>query len=146
MMQYALSKEVAAGMMRLHDEIKLVENYLHLHQARQVHPAVLALEYDEECQKLNFIPLVLMTLVENMLKHGKLDQADHPAVIRITFENEVLHIYTSNLKSVNPKAIGHGMGLKNIKDRLIQSYGDHVTFEYTSDERKYFNTDIFINM
>lgn len=146
MMQYALSKEVATGMMRLQDEIKLVENYLYLHQARQVHPAALTLEYDEECQKLNFIPLVLMTLVENILKHGKLDRADQPAIIRITFENEVLHIHTSNLKSVNPKAAGHGMGLKNINDRLIQSYGDSVTFEYASDERKYFNTDIVITM
>ena len=146
MMQYALSKEVAMGMMRLHDEIKLVENYLHLHQARQVHPAELSLEYDEECQKLNFIPLVLMTLVENILKHGRLDQPDHPAVIRITVEDNILHIHTSNLRSVNPKASGHGMGLKNIKERLIQSYGDHATFEYGSDENKYFNTDIFITV
>lgn len=146
MMQYALSKEVSTGKMRMQDEVRLVENYLYLYQARQVHPAELTLEYDDDCLKLTFIPLVLMTLIENMLKHGKLDDPEYPAIISITYANGILHIHTSNLKSLNVKAPGHGIGLKNITERLIQTYGEDMSFEYALDERKYFNTHIRLKM
>ena len=71
-MQYALSEEASTGFVKLEKEIGLIENFLLLHQARQVHQAQLKFSYDKESLAMEFIPLVLMTLTENILKHGQL--------------------------------------------------------------------------
>lgn len=146
MMQYALSKEASSGFVKLEKEIELIENFLLLHQARQVHQAQLKLTYTQQALTAEFIPLVLMTLTENMLKHGKLNDLDSPAEIRISYENSALHIETTNKESINSSIPGYGIGLKNIKDRLFMAYGEKATFVYYLDPKGYFQTAIVVHI
>lgn len=143
-MQYALSKEASAGFVKLKKEIELIENFLLLHQARQVHEAQLKLSYAPQALSNLFIPLVLMTLTENILKHGKLDDPDKPAEIRITYEDSILRIETANQKSMNSNMPSYGIGLKNIKDRLFMAYGEKAIFDYHLDSEGYFHTAIAV--
>lgn len=144
MMQYALGKEASTGFVKLNKEIELIENFLLLHQARQVHQAQLKLVYTQDILSAWFVPLVLMTLTENMLKHGKLDDPDSPAEIRISYENSILRIETANKESRNSSIPGRGIGLKNIKERLYLAYGEKATFDYHLDSRGYFHTAIVV--
>ncbi|MGY0039290.1 histidine kinase [Pedobacter sp. NJ-S-72] len=143
-MQYALSKEASTGSVKLEKEICLIENFLLLHQARQVHQAQLKLSYDKDCLSMEFIPLVLMTLTENILKHGQLDDPNKPAEIKITCENSILRIETTNQQAINSNLPSHGIGLKNIKERLFVAYGSRVFFNYHLDSKSYFHTSIQI--
>lgn len=143
-MQYALSKEASAGFVKLEKEIELIENFLLLHQARQVHEAQLKLSYSPEALSTLFIPLVLMTLTENILKHGKLDDPDKPAEIKITYEDSILRIETTNQKSMNSNIPSYGIGLKNIKDRLFMAYDEKAIFEYYLDAKGHFHTVIAV--
>ncbi|RAJ34413.1 sensor histidine kinase [Pedobacter cryoconitis] len=145
-MQYALSKEASDGLVKLEKEINLIENFLLLHQARQVHQAQLSFSYSRECLPAEFIPLILMTLTENMLKHGKLDDPDNPAEIKITYENSILHIQTMNKEAVNSNIPSHGIGLKNIRERLSLAYGEMATFDYHLDSKGYFHTAIMVQI
>lgn len=144
-MKYALSKEASATFVKLEKEIELIENFLLLHQARQVHEAQLKLSYYPQALSKLFIPLVLMTLTENILKHGKLDDPDKPAEIKITYEASILRIETANQKSMNSNMPSYGIGLKNIKDRLFIAYGEKAIFEYYLDSTGYFHTVIAVH-
>ena len=145
-MKYALSKEAATGFVKLEKEISLIENFILLHQARQVNRAQLSFSYDKEAMPAEFIPLVLMTLTENILKHGKLDDPNTPATIQINYKNSVLHIETANKESRNSSIPSHGIGLKNIKERLFLAYGESATFNYHVDAKGYFYTAIVVQL
>ncbi|MBB6273773.1 sensor histidine kinase YesM [Pedobacter cryoconitis] len=141
-MQYALSKEASSGFVKLEKEISLIENFLLLHQARQVHQPQFKFSYTKESLSISFIPLVLMTLTENILKHGKLDDPTQSAEIKITYANSILCIETSNKESGHSKIPSHGIGLKNIKERLYLAYGDAASFNYHLDSKNYFYASI----
>ncbi|MGY0039288.1 sensor histidine kinase [Pedobacter sp. NJ-S-72] len=145
-MQYALSEESSGGFVKLEKEIGLIENFLLLHQARQVHHAQLRFSYNQESLSIEFIPLVLMTLTENILKHGQLDDPNKPAEIKITCESSVLYIETSNLQAINSNIPSHGIGLKNIKERLFHAYGEAASFNYHLDSTHYFHTSIVVQL
>jgi two-component system LytT family sensor kinase len=145
-MQYALSEEASTGFVKMEKEINLIENFLILHQARQVHQAQLKFSYNKESLSMEFIPLILMTLTENILKHGKLDDSQKPAEIKINFENLILRIETSNHESSNSKIPSHGIGLKNIRERLFLAYGEKAIFSYNLDSKHYFHTRIEVQV
>ncbi|QNK62928.1 sensor histidine kinase [Pedobacter sp. PAMC26386] len=146
MMQYALSEEASTGFVKMKKEINLIENFLILHQARQARLAQLKLSYNMDSLSIEFIPLVLMTLTENILKHGQLDNPQKPAEIKINYENSILRIETSNYESINSKIPSHGIGLKNIKDRLSLTYGEAAVFQYYLDAENYFHTSIQVKI
>lgn len=145
-MEYALSKEASSGFVKLEKEIGLIENFLLLHQTRQVHEAQLKFSYTKESLTMEFIPLILMTLTENILKHGELDDPDKPAEIKINYENSILSIETSNRQAINSKIPSHGIGVKNIKDRLFLAYGETAVFKYSLDSKNYFHTSIKVQI
>jgi two-component system LytT family sensor kinase len=141
-MQYTLSKEVSSGFVKLENEIKLVESFLILQQASQTYKTQLKLSYNSEVSSVYFIPMILMSLTENMIKHDQFDIALKPAEINISYENSILYIKTSNYESSNGKFISHGLRLKNIRDRLTMAYGETATFDYHFDSQNYFHTRI----
>jgi len=145
-MQYALSKEASSGFVELEKEINLIEKFLLLHQARHVQRAALKFSYNNASLSISFIPLVLMTLTENILKHGQLDDPQKPAEIKITCKNSILRITTSNYESSKNQIPSHGIGLKNIKKRLYLAYGETASFNYYLDSKKYFHTTIEVQI
>ncbi|QNK62934.1 histidine kinase [Pedobacter sp. PAMC26386] len=145
-MHYALGEEASSGYVKLENEIKLIDKFISLHQIRQVHPAHLKFSYTKESLSVKFIPLIMMTLTENILKHGQLDDPQRPAEIKITYENSVLSIETSNQESISSKISGHGIGLRNIQDRLFLTYGTAAVFHYYLDSKKYFHTSIQVQI
>ncbi|MGY0039287.1 histidine kinase [Pedobacter sp. NJ-S-72] len=142
-MQYALSKEASSEFVRLESEIKLIENVILLHQSRQTYKMQLKMSYNTEALTVVFIPLILMSLTENILKHGQLDNPQKPAQIIITYDNSVLYIKTSNPEVIeNPISGIMRAGLRNIRSRLSMAYGEAASFDYHLDSQNYFHTCI----
>jgi len=74
-----------------------------------------------------FIPLVLLTLTENIFKHGIFTDPQHLVLLRISLTGRVLEIYSLNLpKKARPVLNEDGKGLKNIRKRLEIFYGESV--------------------
>jgi len=139
-MQYALSKDLSSRYVKLENEIKLVESFLLLHQARHTYTIQLKLSYNKEVLFVPFIPLILMSLTENMIKHGQLDNPLKPAQISIVYENSVLSIETSNPEAAAHRMSGHDPSLKNISGRLSLAYGERASFNSHVDPQSYFRT------
>lgn len=141
-MQYALSKEHASEFVKLENEIKLVESFLILHQVKQEHKMQLNLSYNEQVLPIPFIPLVLMSLTEKIIKHGRFNDPMAPAEISIIYENSSLCIETSSLESIENPIPESDSDLKNISNRLYLAYREKVSFNFSLDSKNYFHTCI----
>ncbi len=130
MMRFAMQSDQMDSQIILADEIEQVENLLYLQEIRKNEELNVEFIYSSTVQQLQFIPLVLLTLVENIFKHGDLSNPESKAIIAITINGENLCLQTSNLINDIQNSIGNRSGLKNIQKRLVYTYSDSVQFSY----------------
>jgi len=130
MMRYAIRTQNAGEFIYLLSEAEQVDNLIRLHQLRQNDQLYIKFDYSECGKEVKLIPLILMTLVENIFKHGNLSKESKPAEIMIRSDDHVLEIHTENLINENRSSSSDGIGLENISKRLKITYGDRVKFDY----------------
>lgn len=135
MMSYAITSDDRGGMIKLEDEMEQTMNLISLFKLRKAKPIYLKTEFAENTKQLRFIPLVLLTVAENMFKHGQLQDPNHEATLKVYIENEILYFESYNY-SRPQKNMRSSTGLENIRKRLNYAYGEEVSFEYStgSDE------------
>lgn len=113
-------------------EVTFIENYLELERIRIRHGASIDFEkaYSPE---LRIPPMLLMTFVENIFKHG-IDKSrkQNRVTISLVQQNDFLLFKTSNHK-IDPEIDDQksGFGIINLTKRLRMLYGDK--FELTID-------------
>lgn len=81
------------------------------------------------------IPLILLTLTENIFKHGVLNDAQQPASIRLAVDsNGLLQFHTSNQKKASASAERtQALGLQNSRLRLDFAYPGKYTLDIHDD-------------
>jgi len=130
-MRFALDANHLGEYITLGEEIAQLENLISLHQIRDNGRLQLNLSYKEEVKSLKIIPLVLLTLAENMFKHGNL--REKAGQMEIFTQDGYLYITTVNLIDKGKQRSGFGSGLANIKGRLEDAYKGKAGFKYTVD-------------
>ena len=115
-------------------EVAFIENYIALERIRIRHGANIDFEkaYNPE---LRVPPMLLMTFVENIFKHG-IDKSreQNPVTISLVQQNDFLLFKTSNHKvDPEPGDQPSGFGIINLIKRLKMLYGDK--FELTIDDQ-----------
>lgn len=144
-MRYALSQgNQKDGKALLKDEIEHVHNVIRINQLRYSNQLKVNFEMSGTINGAMIIPFVLITLVENAFKHGDLKNQDYPIDIKVKVEGSRLYFYCKNKKRSGPKQLSTGIGLENIKSRLILSYGDKYKFTVT-DEPEFYTTELTID-
>lgn len=125
-MHFAFSSEDSGEFIRLGDELEQVEELIGLQELRGERFSGLSLDYELAVCEFRIIPLVLLTLVENIYKHGDLSE---PAVLSVVLEEEGLVVSSSN-KVGGVASVSDRTGMGNIAERLRAAYGDAFVFEY----------------
>jgi two-component system LytT family sensor kinase len=144
MMRYSVDSNKDREFILLGEEINQVENLINLHQLRKDHGVQLRFWYDHEIRSLKIIPMVLITLVENMFKHGELLNESEPAEIALKVEENNLIIETSNLIKTVKNTSGLNAGMENIRKRLDYTYGSNAEFKYFTDIKQHFKVILTI--
>ncbi|MCX3264907.1 sensor histidine kinase [Pedobacter agri] len=132
MMRYAIESNYSQEMITLSEEVEQVENLVSVFRTIHSDKFNLTLEYEEKLLSTTTIPLVLITLVENMYKHGELSNMQLPGKIMIYQSENMLTIHSQNQVSKESKAPSLATGLQNLKKRLKDVYQDEVTINWTS--------------
>jgi two-component system, LytTR family, sensor kinase len=146
MMRYAVETNEDKGYILIEEEIEQIHNLIHLHKLRQNHQIYFEIQVQDNIRKLSIIPLVLITLVENIFKHGNLSLMSHSASIKIYTTGIFLHIETDNLINAIHNASGLSKGLENIEKRLYHTYREAASFQYTTTAHNHFKTYIKIKL
>jgi two-component system LytT family sensor kinase len=135
-MRYSLESTAEDGKTGLNSEIEQVQNLIEINHYRYDQQLCLKTDFRGDFAPYRIIPLVLLTLTENLFKHGNLTNNRCPALLKLdlTPEGELLY-YCSNLK--RRKTEHHRIseiGLKNTRLRLDHVYGDAYYMEITETD------------
>lgn len=107
-----------------------MENLLFLNQIRKSDSIEFRLVIEEKMRQIDFIPLVLLTLVENIFKHGDLSKHEHEAIVLIYSNATTIFIETDNLIIQRKARESRHTGLENTRKRLKNAYGKQVLFDF----------------
>lgn len=116
----------------LSKEIQFIKNYIHLQQKRFEDQLHLDFSIEGDCNIEKILPSVLIHFIENVFKHGKLNNADEKAIISITINKEFLEITTFNYFTESENYSSTGIGFKNLTKRLEYTYSNKYTLNKIS--------------
>jgi signal transduction histidine kinase len=118
----------------LAEECDLVHAYLEVMQLRMPDRLRLEINLPADLREVVFIPLALLTLVENAVRHG-IDPSEDGGAIHVSAQREGAHVRVSVAdtgRGLLPNAVP-GTGLDNVRQRLKTRFGDEARLELTSN-------------
>jgi two-component system LytT family sensor kinase len=145
LMRYSLVSADDTRTVMLSKEVKQLENLIALCEMRFNGQFYLRFKKSGKLSTAMIIPLVLITLVENIMKHGDMGDKKSPALISLMLKDNHLYFETRNIKtrtSLYPKG---GLGLKNIEKRLSNYYHDKYNL-FAKDENGLFIVTLTIDL
>lgn len=145
-MKYSLQKnENSTGFVLLEDEVMHLQNVIHIHQLRFSRKLQISFSSAGTIEHVELVPFVLITLVENALKHGEWNDPEFPIRINLLCDETKQTVFFSivNKKRKGPKETGTGLGLDNIIRRLKWSYQDNYSLQI-SDEQELFKAELTV--
>lgn len=134
-MRHALSG-TKNGFSTLESELTYINDYINIHKDRNDH---IYLNYtaNQYHESVEVISMVLITMVENIFKHGLLNRADKAAVLKIEIIGNKLSYYSFNYKNANRKIESNKIGMEYIKQRLMEEYPGDFDLEIENKESTY---------
>jgi two-component system, LytTR family, sensor kinase len=126
-MRYSLLKDDGSGQVPLKMEWNQLQNFTDLHQMRYEESLPLAITHEGNMEGVRVMPHLLITLVENAFKHGNNHQ---PMRVHLSVQETTLQFTVRNHLDHSSKKVieGSGVGLQNIRQRLLHQYGDAAHF------------------
>ncbi|WP_206155967.1 sensor histidine kinase [Chitinophaga fulva] len=128
----------------LSTEINFLENYIALEKIRIRHEIGLTFTRDID-DDYRIPPMLLMTFVENIFKHGIDKTSTHNQIaITLLCRNNHLIFNTRNELPLHPVASGQrGSGIDNLRKRLLLLYGDNFELK-TERSDNHFNASLTV--
>jgi len=118
----------------LDEEITYMKQFIDLHQLRNRHKLFIDFSVTGPTGKKEIPPFLLIGLVENAFKHGKMNEAEHPLIIRIEATSTAFTLYSINKKNRKQRVESNQIGLTNLRRRLALTYDQNYSFDIDQDE------------
>jgi sensor histidine kinase YesM len=113
-------------------ELSLAEAYLNILKMRIGPRLTFAIDLPEALRDHPFPPNLLISLVENAIKHGIEPSAEGGSITLAATHTEdcvIVTVTDTGRGLVSPNAVdSHGVGLTNVRERLAALYGSHGRF------------------
>lgn len=123
----------------LSKEIQFIKNYIHLQEKRFEDQLYLDFVVEGDYATQRIISSGLIHFVENVFKHGKLNDPEKKAKIRIKIEDDFLEISTFNYCTEGEHYSSTGIGYDNLTKRLEYTYQEKFILKKT-EENNIFKT------
>jgi sensor histidine kinase YesM len=126
-----------SGISTLSDQVGICASYLELMAARMEGRLTYRIDVPSALLQTPFPPLMLLTLVENAIKHGVEPKAGAGRIC-VEAERAVLPAGTAIVTRVIDNGVGlspvvgHGLGLRNVREQLALRYGERAALALVS--------------
>ncbi|WP_343707803.1 histidine kinase [Flavobacterium sp.] len=117
----------------LSKEIQFIQNYIHLQKKRFEDQLFLDFTIEGNYSNEKLISSALVHFVENVFKHGKLNDEKEKALISIKITNGFLEISTFNYNASGENYSSTGIGFENLTKRLDYMYKNQFILEKTEE-------------
>ncbi|MFC6101487.1 LytS family sensor histidine kinase [Olivibacter domesticus] len=95
-------------------------------------------EIDRSMLNAACMPLSLIVIIENMIRHGELGDKRFPAYVRITRSKKALVMSTENRIKAARIAEHFQIGLPNLEEKLAKYYRGEAEFKAWSDKNTFY--------
>ncbi|HKK81377.1 MAG TPA: histidine kinase, partial [Prolixibacteraceae bacterium] len=133
--------ECNKGYYPLHEEMKLIDNYIELEKIRYDKRLQLNIDFPDTIpEEVVIPPLLFFTFVENSFKHGCRNNVDNPFInISIKVEDEhIMYESQNSIPDSAPEKTSHGgIGLDNTRKRLELIYKNKYEFNSGIQDGQY---------
>ncbi|CAN5555103.1 sensor histidine kinase [soil metagenome] len=136
LMRY-MYKDAEGDLVMLTDELDYITSYLDLQRIRLSAPAILQYSVSENIGLQKIAPLILIPFIENMFKHGLINNVEKPLSINIELDKNKLRMETVNYINKADKDQSSGVGLKNVRNRLDLLYAGNYDLKETIGQDQY---------
>ncbi len=126
--------ETSDDFMLLKKELKFIKDYLYFFKRRYEDNFHVHLSINGVIENQRIPSLILIHFIENVCKHGIINDNKRPAKIEINITNNELEIITENYINSSEKYMGAGIGSKNIQKRLNVLFKDTYSLNYQQKE------------
>lgn len=126
------------SLIKLQEELEWVRGYLSLEALQFENRLTVEEHIDTELLNAQLPPLLLQTLVENAIKHGIAARRSGGKITLAAQRLDNTHwqlSVTNPHPEFSPSHSGHGVGLKNARERLAHAFGDkaNITLNLADD-------------
>ncbi|MDC8784368.1 sensor histidine kinase [Roseateles koreensis] len=123
----------ASTSVTLAEEIELARRYLHIEQTRFGERLRIRWDLDPQANLARVPPLILQPLVENAVRHGVEPNEGGGAIeVRTRKRGAEVEICVLNSVGLAAKTSGHGLALRNVRQRLRLMHDVSARFELGS--------------
>lgn len=113
----------------LNDEIDLVKDYLELEKIRFEERLQIKIETSLDLSQHLILPFSIQSLVENAIKHGIEKRKNGGFIaVKIDRKNDFIKITVQNSGKLSNDIKDSGIGLQNLKERLLLQYNGNASF------------------
>lgn len=146
-MRYSLQMDQNNQLVPLTHEIDHIKNIININELRFKNNLFIDLIVEGDIQNATIVPLTLVILIENILKHGDYSKQDARAVINLKIaKDKTLEIKTFNKKKSEQSAPPHGTSIENLQKRLRNYYGKKFNLSINDQDNFYeLNLNIPLN-
>jgi two-component system sensor histidine kinase AlgZ len=130
----------ADQLISLSDELGLARQYLYMEQRRLGERLVVDWRVDELPAAAAVLPLMLQPLLENAVAHGiqTLQEGGKIAVYGRTEGDRVVITIGNPVAAEECDTAGHGMAIRNIRERLSLAFGSRASLLTSQDEEQFY--------
>jgi two-component system, LytTR family, sensor kinase len=118
-------------------EIEYLNSYIELEKIRYEGQTYVDFSVEGNTNNKLIAPLLLISFVENIFKHGNIQDIDSQVVISLKVEENQLVFKQKNTIAVREKDKMGGLGLKNVERRLFLLYPDKYTLNIKNENGIY---------
>ena len=124
----------------LEKEIEYIKNYISLEKLRLNNNTPIDFNITGDPSNKQIMPLLLIPFLENAFKHGVSNS--HPSWIKANLDcrNKTITLFVQNSININSGASASsnsGVGLENLKRRLILNYPERHKLEFSASNNQY---------
>lgn len=146
LMRYSLTELGGDGKVELIKEIENIDTVIAINQLRFDQQLQVKLITSGDLDDKRIIPLILLTFVENIFKHGVIINTNSPAEINIMVRDRALYFSATNqVNQAGKNKQGFEIGMINARTRLHATYPEKYNLKVTQTDHQY-TVDLFIQL
>jgi two-component system, LytTR family, sensor kinase len=136
LMRY-MYKDSEADFVSLQNEKNYLNSFIELQRIRLSNQHSVQYIFEGSITDQKIAPLILIPFIENMFKHGIINQVNKPLQIKIIVNDKTLQMHASNYINTLHKDEASGIGLQNVQKRLSLLYPNNHTLTITNNGEIY---------
>lgn len=132
-----LTYDAQKDYMPLHKEIKFIKDYIYFYEKRFEDNLFLELNINGAEESKEIPSLILIHFIENICKHGIINDRENPAKISININNDSLELTTINKIAIVTNYSSNGIGRENLLKRLDLLFKNNFNYNHKEENNIY---------